>query len=341
MAPSAPALVDPLAAQDAVPVVASTPAPVVVRGERVAPDVRGELGEEAVRIVRAGGFIAAIEPVVSDTAREGTVIEQFPPPGVRVERETVLTLRLASAPQASEQARQSVSKGEHADGSAAVLAERDDTKEWFAGVAAAGRGGLGGGASGRRRRKHRTPKPPVGELAFDAPPEPQAMPTVVHIPVAGPVHAVGPRFGAWRALRAGVGVFAARAHRLAWRRVGAAIACVLCVTAGVRVLGSRQRGAPAVKRGALVAQAPRPVKPQVKAPASPRRPRRVSSAGRRVPTGVGRPLHWAGGVPRAPRVAPSPRVAAAVIGSPDASEAAVQRVAVRRPVVNQFAYLGR
>ncbi len=323
------------------PVVASTPAPTAIRGERVAPDVKGEQGADAVRIVRTNGFIAAIEPVLSDTEREGTVIEQFPPPGVRVERETVLTLRLATTPQASGQARQSASEGEQGAGPAAVLAERDDTEEWFAGLAAVGHAQSGDGAPGRRRRKHRTPKPPTNELAFDAPPEPQATTTVAHTPIAAQTQALHPRFGAWKALSTEMGVFVARARRMPWRGMGAAMACVLCLAVMVRMLGSRRQSAPVLKRGALAAQTPTPpAKPHMKALAPPRRLLRVS-ARPRVPTAVHRSPRRADGAAHAPFIAPSPRVATVVIKSPDTREAPPPQMAPRHPVVNQFAYLGR
>ena len=67
----------------------------VPRTERRAPDVTAIGGAEAVAIVRAGGFIAAIESVASELS-EGTVIEQEPSAGDRLGREGVITLRLAT-----------------------------------------------------------------------------------------------------------------------------------------------------------------------------------------------------------------------------------------------------
>ncbi len=258
-----------------------------------------------------------------------------------VERETVLTLLLATAPEASEQARQSASEGEQASEPAGLLAERDDTEEWFAGLAAMGRGRAGGGVSDRRRRKRKILKPPVGELAFDAPPEPWAIPTVTHTRIAARTQA-SPKLGAWTALWAGVGVFAARAPRMPWRHVGVGMACVLlCVVIGLRVLGSRRQGVAVVKHGVLAAQASRPVRAGVRVVPLRRRLRRWVSARPRART-VARPrLRPMSRVSQAPRVAPSPPVAVTVVRSPSTSEAAVPRATTPRPAANQFAYLGQ
>ena len=55
-----------------VSIVATAP-----RGERIAPDVTAIGGAEAVTVVRAAGFIAAIESIASELA-EGTVISRAP-----------------------------------------------------------------------------------------------------------------------------------------------------------------------------------------------------------------------------------------------------------------------
>src|SRR5271156_2580365 len=95
---SAARVLDPLEASEAtfldtgVSIVATVP-----RNERIAPDVTAIGGAEAVAIVRGGGFIAAIESVASELP-EGLVIEQEPPAGERLEREGVITLRLATPP---------------------------------------------------------------------------------------------------------------------------------------------------------------------------------------------------------------------------------------------------
>ena len=56
------------------------------RSERTAPDVTTIHGAQAVAIIRAAGYIAAIESVSSDLA-EGSVIEQDPAERERLERE--------------------------------------------------------------------------------------------------------------------------------------------------------------------------------------------------------------------------------------------------------------
>jgi hypothetical protein len=70
---SAARVLDPLAAAESTflgPALSVATAP---RSERIAPDVTALHGAEAVAIVRAGGFIAAIESVASELA-EGTVV---------------------------------------------------------------------------------------------------------------------------------------------------------------------------------------------------------------------------------------------------------------------------
>src|SRR5271165_1794400 len=90
-------VLDPLAAPEATFLNVGVSVATVPRSERIAPDVTAMHGAEAVAIVRAGGFIAAIESVASKLA-EGTVIEQQPPAGEQLKREGVITLRLATPP---------------------------------------------------------------------------------------------------------------------------------------------------------------------------------------------------------------------------------------------------
>lgn len=331
---SSSALLDPLAAQDAVPDVVCAPVAAAVRGERVAPDVRGELGAEAVRIVRAGGFIAAIEPVVSDVEPEGTVIAQDPSPGVRVERETVLTLRLATLPE-SRPAPQSTGEEERAEEPGVAVAAQDDTEEWFATLAGTRCEPAGEPAQGRRRRKHREPQAPVSAWVFDTSPEPLAMPR----DRAGiaPVERGGPGTGAWPLLRAGASVFGASVTRLPWWRVAAVLAGVLvCVVIGMRAYAPSGQSVGVMNRGVATARAPIPVQHARVARIS-RRPRGASPRPRKRTVRHSR-FRAVSRMPRAPRDARSPAVASAP--SPSATEAAVPRPAPRA-ASNQFAYLGR
>jgi len=69
MSPSSAACVlDPLDAPEAPFLDAGVSVAAVQRSERIAPDVTAIGGAEAVAIVRAGGFIAAIESVASELA---------------------------------------------------------------------------------------------------------------------------------------------------------------------------------------------------------------------------------------------------------------------------------
>jgi len=104
MSPSSPAAVlDPLSdpqeahSGTATPLATGVSLAARPRRDRTAPDLTTIPGAEAVSIVRAAGFIAAIESVASKLA-EGTVIDQQPPAGERLEREGVVTLRLATPP---------------------------------------------------------------------------------------------------------------------------------------------------------------------------------------------------------------------------------------------------
>jgi hypothetical protein len=97
---SAARVLDPLEAPEAtfldtgVSIVATPP-----RSERIAPDVTAIHGAEAVAIVRAGGFIAAIESVASELA-EGTVVEQEPAIGAAILLCLAALLETYAVPQA-------------------------------------------------------------------------------------------------------------------------------------------------------------------------------------------------------------------------------------------------
>ena len=86
-------------------------------------------------IVRGGGFIAAIESVVSELA-EGTVVEQEPAARERHDRDGVITLRLATPPLDSV-----LLATENEAGLASKQVVRtvgpDDTEEWFQALAPA------------------------------------------------------------------------------------------------------------------------------------------------------------------------------------------------------------
>src|SRR5271165_1496838 len=130
---SAAGVLDPLAAPQAPFLEAGVSVRRAPRSEWIAPDVTAIGGAEAVAIVRAGGFIAAIESVTSELA-EGTVIEQNPPAGEQLQREGVITLRLAAPPLDPVQL-----ANEYETRLASEQAERsaapDDTEEWFQALA--------------------------------------------------------------------------------------------------------------------------------------------------------------------------------------------------------------
>src|SRR5437899_12263656 len=95
--PTAAVMVDPLAAHESASPEVTASARVTRPRERMAPELVAMDGAGAVALVRARGFIAAIESVPSELPG-GTVIEQEPPAGVGLGREAVLTLRLAITP---------------------------------------------------------------------------------------------------------------------------------------------------------------------------------------------------------------------------------------------------
>ncbi len=336
-------VLDPLGAQDAISSEPSAaPIAVAPRSDRVAPrkdrespDVRGALGAEAVRIVRAGGFIAAIEPVRGGSAQEGTVIEQDPPPGTLLEREAVVTLRLAAPCEASESAEQS-------DGTPAPeLGERaerqDDTEEWFAALAGTGHGNEG--VPGRRRRKHRYPRPAVSELVFDTPPAPRPMQARLARAIR-PLERNDPDSAVRLHLRVTVGAAAAWLASLPWRRTSAVAAgLLLCAVIGMSAFESSDRSYQAVNHRALASTAPPEVAAQKKVVRAPRRPRHVMRPhGRRA---IGHPRLRAIGLAQAPKEVQA-RVAAVV--TPRSSTAQVVVAPAKadpRPATSQFAYLGR
>jgi PASTA domain len=147
----------------------------VSRSGRRAPDLTAIGGVEAVTIVRAGGFIAAIESVASELA-EGTVIAQEPQAGERLQREGVITLRLATPPLDPVQLASENEAGLAAEQEVRA-AGQDDTEEWFQALAPTRPDTASGATSGKRHRKHRRPTPPARGRFFDPPPAPSAEPS--------------------------------------------------------------------------------------------------------------------------------------------------------------------
>jgi PASTA domain len=205
-------------------------------------------GSEAVAIVRAGGFVAAIEPVPSELP-EGTVIEQEPPAGVGLKREAVITLRLATPPFDVARAAAEAEGGPVSE-QVRRTADPDDTAEWFAALALNGRDARRGGASGRRRRKHRPSRPSAHELVFDPAPAPS-------VGLGGPAGAVPlerteGRVEVWPFIASAIYAFPPTLAGLPWRRATAVIAGLsLFVLLGMRLLASSDRRAQSTDHRAL------------------------------------------------------------------------------------------
>jgi hypothetical protein len=138
------------------------------RATLLAPDVEGQLGADAIELVRASGLIAAIETVeIADDSHQGLVVDQDPPAGTPMLREGVLTLSVAQAPAEQLDIDAHINAGEHQPASAtsAYGQHEDDTEQWFAELgpsAPAGQSPESVAASPpRRRRKHRPAPVPV------------------------------------------------------------------------------------------------------------------------------------------------------------------------------------
>jgi hypothetical protein len=206
-------------------------------------------GAEAVATVRAGGFIAAIEPTPSELP-EGTVIEQEPPAGARLEREAVITLRLAIALFDVTQAATETDEAP-ASGQTARTVDPDDTEEWFAALALGGRDARRGGASGRRRRKHRRPRPSARELLFDLPPAPSVGPRAPAGAVP-PLERTRGRVNVRPLVAAAICAFPPSLAGLPWRRASAIVAgLLLFVLLGMRLFASSDRRAQSTDHRAL------------------------------------------------------------------------------------------
>jgi hypothetical protein len=239
--PSAARVLDPLAAPEATFLDADASVATLPRSERIAPDVTAIGGAEAVAIVRAGGFIAAIESVASELA-EGTVVEQEPPAGERLEREGVITLRLAAPPLDPIKVASEDEAGLSSE-QAARTAGPDDTEEWFQALGPSGPDTAAGATSGKRHRKHRRAKPPARERFFDPPPAPSVGPSEPARTVPLLPRARG-RAGLWPSLTSSVCALSPLLAGLQWRRASAVLAGVLLVALlGTRLFASGDRRA--------------------------------------------------------------------------------------------------
>jgi len=206
-------------------------------------------GAQAVASVRAAGFVAAIEPIESELP-EGTVIEQEPPAGAPLQREAVITLRLAIPLVDLTQA--ATDAGEKpASRQTGGTGDPDDTEEWFAALALSARDARHGAAPGKRRRKHRHPRPPARELVFDSPPQPRSTPTRPAAPCP-PSERPDWQSDVLRHLAPAMGVATAALSPLPWRRVSALLAgLLLCVLVGMRLFASNDRRAQSTDHRAL------------------------------------------------------------------------------------------
>lgn len=330
---SAARVLDPLAAADATSVgTGVSTIATVARSERIAPDVTAIGGAEAVAIVRAGGFIAAIESVASELA-EGTVIEQDPPAGERLEREGVITLRLATPPLDSVQLAAESEAG-LAREQATRTADPDDTQEWFQALAPCRPEAPAGATSGKRRRKHRRAMPPARERFFDPLPAPSVGPGEPAVTVTV-LQRARERASVWPPIVSMVWAVAPSLAGLQWRRASALLAGVLLLALlGTRLFASSDRRAQSTHPRALApttdahVPAPRP------SSAVPRRRTRPSPEPR-----AGRSRTHNGARARRPNTAPVALVAASPAHHADAI--APPATAAASSASGQFAYLGQ
>jgi PASTA domain len=221
----------------------------VPRSERIAPDVTAMHGAQAVAIVRAGGFIAAIESVASELA-EGTVVEQEPPAGERLEREGVITLRLATPPVDPVQIASENEAGLVCE-QAVRTAGPDDTEEWFRALTPSRPNTPAGATYGKRHRKHRRPTPRPRERFFDPPPAPSVGSSEPSDAVPFLRRTRG-QAGLWPTLTSSVCALAPLLAGLQWRRASALLAGVLLVALlGTRLFASGDRRAASAHPRAL------------------------------------------------------------------------------------------
>jgi hypothetical protein len=145
------------------------------RAALLAPAVEGQTGTDAIKIVRAGGLIAAIETVESaEDSQQGVVIEQDPPPGTPMLREGVLTLSVAQALTEPRDTEGDNADGDQtASGTSAYAGDENDTDQWFAALGPTFDDPAADTvvSAPRRRRKHRpAPIPIPGVNSQPAPP---------------------------------------------------------------------------------------------------------------------------------------------------------------------------
>jgi hypothetical protein len=158
---------DPLEAPEAISASTEVSLATAPRRVRITPDVTAIHGAEAVALVRASGFIAAIEPVASELPA-GTVIEQDPPAGARLEREGVVLLRLATPRRDAAQ----VAPEDEADLASEKpgrVADHDDTELWFAALALSSRDTAAGTSTRRPRKPGRASIPARGHVVDPRP----------------------------------------------------------------------------------------------------------------------------------------------------------------------------
>jgi hypothetical protein len=327
---SAARVLDPLAAPETTFLEPGLSVATAPRSERIAPDVTAIHGAEAVAIVRAGGFIAAIESVASELA-QGTVVEQEPLAGARLQREGVITLRLAiPPPDAVRVATQNM--GGRASEQAAKTAGPDDTEEWFQALAPSRRDTPPGATSGKRHRKHRRATPPARERFADPPPAPSAGPSEPNVPF---LQRRRGGVGLWPSLTSSVCALAPLLAGLQWRRASALLAGVLLVgLVSTRLFASGDRRVPSTPPRALVPTTDAYV--PVRRPTSvfPRRRTRRSPEPR-----ADRPPMRNGARSRKRHAAPVALVAARPKHQVDASAAPI--TAPTPSAAGQFAYLGQ
>ncbi len=324
--PSAAPLLDPLAAPEATFLSVAT----VPRSERIAPDVTAIGGAEAVAIVRAGGFIAAIESVASELA-EGMVIEQEPLAGERLEREGVITLRLATPPLDSVQLAAESEAG-LAREQAARTAGPDDTEEWFQALAPSRPDAPAGATSGKRHRKHRRPMSPARERFIDPPPAPSVGPSEPAVPF---LRRTRGQAGLWPSLTSSVCALAPSLAGSQWRRASALFAGVLLVAlVGTRLFASSDRRAQSTHPRALARATDAYLPARRPASALPRRRIRPSHDLR-----AGRSRTRNGARVRKRNAAPVALVAARPAHQSEASAAPATAAAPSASA--QFAYLGQ
>jgi hypothetical protein len=332
---SAARVLDPLGAEDDIsPEPRAVPIAVVAapQSERVAPDLTGVPGTEAVRVVRAGGFIAAIEAVEGGPSEEGTVVEQDPLPGTPLEREAVVTIRLATGCKRTE----STDDGAPPPEVREAEDGQDDTEEWFAALAGTRRPNGHDRVKGRRRRKHRYSQPALSELVFEPPPAPLPM-QVGFAEVVAPSNRKDSYSKVWLHLRVIVSVAATRLTSLPWTRISAmAVGLLLCVAIVIKAFGPSERRSREMNRAAIASTAPRKVIARKKVTRALRRPGHVVLPRRRRAAGNPR-LHTG-------RAAQAEEVPAHVaeVGASRPSAPAVAHVNTgSRSAAGQFAYLGQ